>query len=201
MFGISFAELAIIFLLVLIVMGPEKLPDVARWAGKGMRELRKASNTVRNALEAEQFDATSSSSRQIGTDSAKTAAKSANPDASAVSDTPDTDPAPSTADAAPEPDTAVESTPAQSTSSTPGSGSAPPQQAPANLDQVDDDHFNRILERQYQFHDAELQTTQVELAPAVATDETTEVALPAVDEASGTLFDVALPILTSAEAA
>ena len=64
MFGISFAELAIIFLLVLIVMGPEKLPEVARWAGKGLRELRKASNTVRNALEAEQFD-THSSSRRI----------------------------------------------------------------------------------------------------------------------------------------
>lgn len=50
MFGISFAELAIIGLLILIVMGPEKLPEVAQWAGKGLRDLRRTSNTLRNAL-------------------------------------------------------------------------------------------------------------------------------------------------------
>lgn len=50
MFGISFAELAVIVLLILVVMGPEKIPEVARWAGKGMREIRQASNALRDAL-------------------------------------------------------------------------------------------------------------------------------------------------------
>jgi len=40
MFGISFPEFAIIALLALIVFGPEKLPDVARSAGKGIRAAR-----------------------------------------------------------------------------------------------------------------------------------------------------------------
>lgn len=52
----SFSELAIIFLLILVVMGPEKLPEVARWAGKGLRELRQASNTLRDALMLDEFD-------------------------------------------------------------------------------------------------------------------------------------------------
>lgn len=45
--GVSFPELLIIMLVVLLVFGPEKLPDVARTLGKLMGELRKSSDQVR----------------------------------------------------------------------------------------------------------------------------------------------------------
>jgi TatA/E family protein of Tat protein translocase len=50
MFGISLPELLLIFVLILVVLGPEKIPEVARWIGKGLREVRKASNLMRDAL-------------------------------------------------------------------------------------------------------------------------------------------------------
>ncbi len=54
MFGMSFLEIAVILVLILVVFGPEKIPEVARTAGKVMREVRKASNLLRDALEVEE---------------------------------------------------------------------------------------------------------------------------------------------------
>lgn len=50
MFGISLPELIVIVVLILVVMGPEKIPDVARTLGKVMREVRRASNLMRDTL-------------------------------------------------------------------------------------------------------------------------------------------------------
>ena len=172
MFGISFAELAIIFLLVLIVMGPEKLPEVARWAGKGLRELRKASNTVRNALEAEQFDNPTPSSRRI---------KSASPGASS-----------------PTSNGASSSTSADSSAA----ADAEPDTASGGLDQIDGDRFDEMLERQYQLGADERGTDAVDIADAEQTDDTATVELPRPNpDAGAALFDVALPATVSAEAA
>jgi Sec-independent protein translocase protein TatA len=38
----------IILLVTLVVVGPEKIPDVARMLGKGLREVRRAGNTFRD---------------------------------------------------------------------------------------------------------------------------------------------------------
>lgn len=43
-------EIAIILAVALIVLGPERLPEVMRTAGKILRELRLASNTVLHEL-------------------------------------------------------------------------------------------------------------------------------------------------------
>ena len=43
-------EIAIILAVALIVIGPERLPDVLRTTGKILRELRLASNTVLHEL-------------------------------------------------------------------------------------------------------------------------------------------------------
>jgi sec-independent protein translocase protein TatA len=43
-------EIALILAIALIVLGPEKLPDVLRVIGKVLRELRLASNTVMREL-------------------------------------------------------------------------------------------------------------------------------------------------------
>lgn len=50
MFGMSFSEIAIIAIVALVILGPEKLPEVARTAGKFMRQLRNASNMFRDTI-------------------------------------------------------------------------------------------------------------------------------------------------------
>ena len=51
MFGLSFWELGLIMLVALIVLGPKRLPALAKTLGKGLRELRKASTDLRSAIE------------------------------------------------------------------------------------------------------------------------------------------------------
>ena len=50
MFGIGFPELIIIMVLALIVLGPSKLPDIARALGKGIAEFRKATQEMKENL-------------------------------------------------------------------------------------------------------------------------------------------------------
>jgi Tat protein translocase TatB subunit len=57
MFGnIGFGELLIILTIALVVIGPQKLPDIARALGKGLAEFRRASNEIRNTLRNELTD-------------------------------------------------------------------------------------------------------------------------------------------------
>lgn len=46
-------ELLIIFTIVLMVFGSDKLPELARGLGKGIREVRRAANMVRNEIMSE----------------------------------------------------------------------------------------------------------------------------------------------------
>ncbi len=50
MFGIGFPELLIILVIALIVIGPSKLPDLAKALGKGMAEFRKATQDIKESL-------------------------------------------------------------------------------------------------------------------------------------------------------
>lgn len=43
-------ELLVIFVLVLLLFGPDKLPEVARQLGRGMREIRRASNEFKRQM-------------------------------------------------------------------------------------------------------------------------------------------------------
>ena len=44
-------ELIVIFVIALIIIGPKKLPDLARALGKGMTEFRKATNEIKSNLD------------------------------------------------------------------------------------------------------------------------------------------------------
>src|SRR5688572_16610787 len=55
MFGLGFWEIAIILGVALIVLGPSKLPELARGLGKGLREFRKATEDFKSTIEDEVY--------------------------------------------------------------------------------------------------------------------------------------------------
>jgi len=56
MFGIGFPELILIMAVALIVVGPEKLPELAKALGKGIVELKKAASSLKESFEDENED-------------------------------------------------------------------------------------------------------------------------------------------------
>jgi sec-independent protein translocase protein TatA len=52
-FGLSFWEIAMILAVALLVLGPTKLPELARSLGKGIREFRKATEDFKSTIDEE----------------------------------------------------------------------------------------------------------------------------------------------------
>ena len=50
MFGIGFPELLMIMALALIVLGPKRLPDLARALGRGLAEFKKSSDELKQTF-------------------------------------------------------------------------------------------------------------------------------------------------------
>jgi len=46
MFGIGWGEILVILVIALLVLGPTKLPDIAKGLGKGIRDFRRALNSL-----------------------------------------------------------------------------------------------------------------------------------------------------------
>ena len=52
MFGIGMPELLLLLAIALIVVGPKKLPELAKALGRGIAEFKKATNELKESLEA-----------------------------------------------------------------------------------------------------------------------------------------------------
>ncbi len=53
MFGLSFGEIVIIAIVALLLLGPDRLPEAAKTLGKGLREIRKATDDLKDQVERE----------------------------------------------------------------------------------------------------------------------------------------------------
>ncbi len=52
-FGIGFSEVLVVMVVILLVIGPNKLPDLAKTLGKGVRAARRAGNELKQAISIE----------------------------------------------------------------------------------------------------------------------------------------------------
>lgn len=53
--GLGTTEIVVILVIALIVLGPSKLPELAKSLGRGLREFRKASSDFRATVEDEMY--------------------------------------------------------------------------------------------------------------------------------------------------
>lgn len=61
MFGIGTSEILIILVIALLVLGPNEIPRVAKTLGRGMREIERAKNELKDSI---QFDIDEEESRE-----------------------------------------------------------------------------------------------------------------------------------------
>ncbi|HIC92361.1 MAG TPA: twin-arginine translocase subunit TatB [Syntrophaceae bacterium] len=54
MFGIGMQELLLILAIALIVLGPKKLPEIARALGRGLSEFRRATSELKESIDLEE---------------------------------------------------------------------------------------------------------------------------------------------------
>ena len=67
MFDIGMPEMIMIFIVALLVVGPKKLPEIAKALGKGLGELKKSFQDVKDSVQ-EEFKESTSEIRDAVTD-------------------------------------------------------------------------------------------------------------------------------------
>jgi sec-independent protein translocase protein TatA len=73
MFGIGGGELVFIILVVLMLFGSDKVPDIARNLGKGMQQLKNATNEIKSEIhKSAEVQDIKQTLTELGTDNAAT---------------------------------------------------------------------------------------------------------------------------------
>ncbi len=57
MFGMSMTEIVIIAILALVLLGPDRLPEAAKTIGKTVKDLKKATDGLKDQIETELYQA------------------------------------------------------------------------------------------------------------------------------------------------
>ncbi len=70
--GIGFQELLVIFLLVLLLFGAKRLPEVGKAMGKGIREFKKATKEISAEVDLDEFEKKPGGGSPGGSDAGKT---------------------------------------------------------------------------------------------------------------------------------
>jgi sec-independent protein translocase protein TatB len=68
MFGIGTSEILIVLVIALLLLGPKEIPKIARTIGRGMRELERAKDELKQTIEfeAEKADKEEASAKDSG---------------------------------------------------------------------------------------------------------------------------------------
>lgn len=69
MFGIGGGEFIVIILIVLMLFGSDKIPEIARGLGKGMQQLKNATNDIKSEIhKSADLDGIKQTFTEIGTE-------------------------------------------------------------------------------------------------------------------------------------
>ncbi|TMA13233.1 MAG: twin-arginine translocase TatA/TatE family subunit [Deltaproteobacteria bacterium] len=79
MFGIGMPELVLILAVALIVLGPRRLPEIARALGKGLAEFRRATDELKDEFRQIEHEVEDSSAHATPNDDSYLAKKPDNP--------------------------------------------------------------------------------------------------------------------------
>jgi Tat protein translocase TatB subunit len=86
MFGLGFWEILIILVVALLVLGPERLPEVAKTLGRSMAQLRHAADDLRDELSSTREDLENTLKIEESDDHSKTSAEETDNNATTDSD-------------------------------------------------------------------------------------------------------------------
>lgn len=79
MFGIGMPELILILALALIVLGPKRLPEIARALGKGLAEFRRATDELKEEFRQVEQEIEESSTQAMADDDSRLTKKTETP--------------------------------------------------------------------------------------------------------------------------
>ncbi|WP_319582139.1 Sec-independent protein translocase protein TatB [uncultured Pseudodesulfovibrio sp.] len=103
MFGIGGPELLIICVVALIVIGPQKLPELLRSLGKGVAEFKRVGNEVKSTLDDEVTKAEAAArKKEVDAELARRKAEKAKQEAASEAETPASEETAAAESAAPE---------------------------------------------------------------------------------------------------